>query len=67
MFSNDLSFSIDPKSLDIITDDFIYSMKNHKYEFYTDISYREMIKIVEKIKRFKLANDYYLTKKINEG
>lgn len=66
MFSSDKSFSIEPKGLDIITDDFFYSLKNNQYELYNDISYQKMIIDVLKIKDFKLSNDNYLTKKINE-
>jgi hypothetical protein len=65
IFSNDKSFVVEPKGLDIITDDFFYSMKNAQYKIYSDISYLEMINEVSKISEFKLANDIYLTKKIN--
>jgi phosphoglycerol transferase MdoB-like AlkP superfamily enzyme len=65
IFSNNKSFVVEPKGLDIITDDFFYSMKNAQYKIYSDISYLEMINEVSKISEFKLASDIYLTKKIN--
>jgi phosphoglycerol transferase MdoB-like AlkP superfamily enzyme len=65
-FSTTKSFAIDPKTLDIITDDFFYSLKNDQYILYNDTSYEEMIERVTLIKEFKLSNDNYLTKKINE-
>ena len=63
MFSEEYSFSIDPKVLDIITDDFMYNLKNNSY-YLKDISYDEMLVIVGAIKDFKLENDAHLTKKI---
>ena len=65
IFSYEQSFSIDPKALDIITDSFFYSLKNHEYEIYDDTSYEEMIAEVNRLKEFKLANDYYLTELIS--
>ena len=65
MFSSNKSFSIDPKVLDIVTDSFFYSLKNHEYLIYDDTTYEQMITEVEKIKEFKLANDYYLTNLIS--
>ncbi len=63
MFSNAESFSVDPKVLDIITDEFVYNLKNQQY-YLESITYDEMIIIVDKIKKFKLENDKYLTKKL---
>ena len=62
MFSAEKSFSIDPKNLDFITDDFIYNYKNKKCYLYKKISFDEMMVEVERIKRFKIANDNYITK-----
>ena len=63
MFSNAKSFSIDPKVLDIITDEFIYNLKNQQY-YLESITYDEMMIIVDEIKKLKLENDKYLTKKL---
>lgn len=64
MFSNEVSFAIDPKSLDFITDNFFYSYKTHSYKLYSDIKYEQMIMDIEKMKKFKIANDNFLMKKI---
>ena len=63
MFSKEKSFAIDPKVLDIITDEFIYNVKSQKYCL-KNISYDEMIDVVDEIKKFKLENDCYITKKL---
>ena len=63
MFSEESSFVIDPKALDVVTDEFIYNLKNGQYDL-KDISYEQMIEIVDEIKKFKLENDSHLTKKI---
>ena len=63
MFSNNKSFSIDPKVLDIITDEFVYNVKNQQY-YLENITYDEMMIIVDEIKKLKLENDKYLTKKL---
>ena len=63
-FSNESSFAIEPKNLDLITDSFIYNFKNSNYYLYSDMKFNEMFEIIEKLKKFKLANDNYLTKKI---
>ena len=65
MFSNEPSFAINSKNLDIIGDGFFYTVKNGDYVL-NGINYQEMINIVERIKKFKLANDINLTKKIKE-
>ena len=64
MFTEDKSFAIDPKVLDIITDDFMYNLKNGEY-YLENIDYDEMITIIEEIKKFKLENDSHLTRKIS--
>ncbi len=64
IFSDEKSFVIEPKSLDIITDDFFYSLKNGDFEYYSDITYEQMIQEVLIIKEFKISNDNYLTNKI---
>lgn len=62
LFSLEPSFSIDPKNLDIITDDFIYSLKNEKYEMYIeDYDKDKMQRIVSELAEFKLYNDYYIS------
>lgn len=63
MFSEESSFAIDPKVLDIITDDFMYNLKNGQY-YLKDISYAKMLVIVSEIRKFKLENDAHLTKKM---
>ena len=65
MFSNKKSFAIDPKGLDIVTDSFYYSLKDEKYVIYDNTNYNKMMEQVEDIKKFKLANDYYLFKQIS--
>ena len=63
MFSNEPSFAINPKTLDIIGDNFYYTVKNNDYSI-DEINYQEMIDIVERIKKFKLVNDIDLTNKL---
>ena len=60
LFSNEPSFAIDPKNLDIITDSFIYSLKNNDYEVFSEIDYNRMIDIIVRIKKFKLMSDRHL-------
>ena len=63
MFSCEPSFAINPKSLDIFTDKFSYIVKNDKY-YFNGITYQEMMRIVEEIKKFKAASDIWLTLKM---
>ena len=63
MFSMEPSFAINPKSLDIYVDGFSYIVKNNNY-YLDGITYDEMIEIVDRIKRFKLASDVWLTLKM---
>ena len=51
------------KSLDIFTDKFSYIVKNDKY-YFNGITYQEMMRIVEEIKKFKAASDIWLTLKM---
>ena len=64
MFSMEKSFAVDPKVLDIITDEFIYNLKNQQYNL-NNITYDEMLITVEEISQFKLENDLYITKKLS--
>lgn len=64
MFSDLVSFAIDPKTMDFITDNYFYNYKNKKYKLYKDISFSLMMEEIEYMKQFKIANDNYLTKKI---
>ena len=66
LFSEEPSFAINSKTLDIIADEFYYIVKNDKYHL-SNISYSEMISIVDIVKQFKLANDIELTKKLMMG
>jgi phosphoglycerol transferase MdoB-like AlkP superfamily enzyme len=63
-FSNQKSFALDPKNLDLITDLFIYNFKNSNYNLYSNIEYKKMIDIANRVKELKIANDIYLSKKI---
>ena len=63
IFSEEPSFSINPKSLDITADGFYYVVKNNSYNL-SGINYQEMISIVERIKKFKLVSDIELTKRM---
>ena len=63
-FTNQKSFALDPKNLDLITDSFIYNYKNFKYSLYSDIRYDYMIEITNKVKELKIANDVYISQKI---
>ena len=67
LFSNESSFAINSKTLDIIADEFYYIVKNDKYYLSNNITFNDMINIIEKIKRFKMANDIELTKKMKTG
>lgn len=61
LFSNEPSFAIDPKNLDLITDSFMYSLKNGEYMKSPSLSKDEMMAIVKTIKEYKLYSDYYLS------
>ena len=63
MLSNEPSFAINPKSLDIIGDGFSYIVKNNNY-YLDGLTYQEMINIVDRIKRFKAVSDMWLTLKM---
>lgn len=64
LFSNEPSFSIDPKNLDIITDEFMYSLKNNDCEDFDgnmhQLSDSEQA-LLDEISNFKLFSDYYLS------
>ena len=52
MFGSEPSFAINPKNLDIMGDGFFYTVKNGDYVL-DGINYKQMIEIVERIKKFK--------------
>jgi phosphoglycerol transferase MdoB-like AlkP superfamily enzyme len=64
-FSNEPSFAIDPKNFDIITDSFMYSLKNKEYVIYDDTKYSDMIKIIDSISYYKSLNDGYILELIS--
>lgn len=64
VFTNKKSFAIDPKTMDLITDYFFYSYKNQKSKVYQEIPKDVMIEEIERIKRFKIANDNFLMRKL---
>ena len=55
--TNELTFTYDPNTFTIITDDFIYYTKNEKYKMFNEIDKDKMLKQVEKIKEYKLIVD----------
>ena len=64
VFSDEASFAIDPKTMDLITDSFFFGFKNQKYKLYTHIDKKMMNEEIKIIKRFKIANDNFLIKKL---
>ena len=58
IFSGEPSFTYDPKNLDIITDDFIYNIKNGEYEVYNDKSID--LDLINNISNYRMAQDEYI-------
>lgn len=58
MFSGEPSYSYDPKNLDIITDNFIYSKKNGQYQIYNGTSLNE--NLIQHILDYRKKQDDYL-------
>ena len=58
IFSGEPSYSYDPKNLDIITDDFMYNIKNGEYVSYNDNGIN--FDIIENISNYRLAQDEFI-------
>jgi phosphoglycerol transferase MdoB-like AlkP superfamily enzyme len=57
IFSNEKTFTYDPNTFTIITDDYIYYTKNEKYKIFNGISKDKMKEQVDLIKKYKVIVD----------
>lgn len=58
MFSGEPSYAYDPKNLDIITDDFMYNLKNGEYITYNENQIN--ISLINKIADFHVSSNEYI-------
>ena len=59
IFSGEPTFAYDPKNLDIITDEFIYNIKNKEFELYKNTESVDM-NLIDKIGNYRMAQDEFI-------